>query len=154
MHGRTVLALALAASVAFARAGWAAPADEAQSLYARFVAAQNAHDFTAVRQVLLESEHFLWVSNGLSFWGPEAALRRMMRYHTAETWRIEPDNRRAVAVEVNPQTAYLHVPLALVIGPRAAPERHRFLVSALCTDTPHGWRIAALFTTDENVEGE
>jgi ketosteroid isomerase-like protein len=142
-----VLALALTG------AAHADPAGEARALYDRFVAAENANDFDAVRSVLLDSPQFLWVTNGLSIWGREAAVRRMADYHTAEVWHIQPDDAKAVAVEVNSKTSFLHVPLELEIGSRAdGPDHFRFLISALCVATPQGWRIAALFTTTENRE--
>ena len=140
-----VLALALTG------AAHADPAAEARALYNRFVAAENANDFDAVRSVLLDSPEFLWVTNGLSIWGREAAVRRMTDYHTAEVWHIQPENARAVAVEVSPAASFLHVPLELSIGSKAdGPDHFHFLVSALCVATPQGWRIAALFTTMEN----
>lgn len=132
----------------------APPAEAARRLYARFVAAQNAHDFDAVRATLLDSRHFLWVTNGLSLWGPEAALARLRAFHANEVWRIDPAWDRAEAVETTPDTVLLHVPLVLTVGPRAAPARYRILISALCVRTADaGWRIAALLTTDENPEG-
>jgi hypothetical protein len=130
----------------------AGPGEEARRIYAAFVAAQNAHDFAGLRDTLLDQPEFLWVTNGLSVWGPEMALRRIMGFHASEVWHITPLEARSVAIEVNPSTAFLHVPLELVVGPRDAPARYRILVSALCTETPKGWRIAALFTTDSNPE--
>jgi len=149
---RSIIA-AIFMAIAAAPAAWAGPTDEAKALYERFVVAQNASDFRALETVLLDSPRFLWVTNGLSVWGRDPAIRRMADYHTAEIWHIEPDRARAVAVEVNASTAYLHVPLELEIGSRAdGPDRFRFLVSALCTETADGWRIAALFTTMANAE--
>ena len=80
------------------------------------MAAQNAHDFAAVRTLLLDSPQFLWLSNSLSIPGVELAIRRMASFHESEIRRIEPDDARAVAVEVNAETAYLHLPLTFVIG--------------------------------------
>ena len=71
----------------------------------------------------------------------------MALFQRAPVWRVEPWLDRATAVEVNPTTAYLHLPLTLVIGSREKPDRLDFLVSVLCVETPEGWRIAALFTT-------
>jgi hypothetical protein len=130
----------------------AGPAEAARRLYADFVAAQNAHDFVRLRATLLDSPEFLWVTNGLSVWGVEAALRRIMGFHVHEVWHITPLEAQIAAVTVNPTTAFLHVPLELVVGPRANPARFRILVSALCTEAVQGWRIAALFTTDANPE--
>ena len=143
-----IMAIALLAGLAGRAA--AGPAEEARRLYADFVAAQNANDLAGVRGLLLDSPRFLWVTNGLSVWGPDAAVARLARFHANEVWRIEPDQDRAHAVEVAADAAFLHVPLTLTVGPAAGPERYRILITALCVGTPAGWRIAALFTTDEN----
>ena len=129
------------------------PATEVRALYGRFAAAQNARDLERVRPLLLDAPTFLWVSDGQSFWGPDAVLARMASFQGAEVWRVEPDIARAVAVPVSDRVAYLHLPLVLVIGPAANPDRLRFLVSVLGVETETGWRIAALFTTTEKVSG-
>jgi hypothetical protein len=143
-----ILAIALLAGLAGRAA--AGSAEEARRLYADFVAAQNANDLAGVRGLLLDSPRFLWVTNGLSVWGPEAAIARLARFHANEVWRIDPDQDRARAVEVAADAAFLHVPLVLTVGPVTRPERYHILITALCAGTPAGWRIAALFTTDEN----
>jgi hypothetical protein len=143
-----VLAATLASPPAFA-----GPAEEATHLYDQFVIAQNASDFGAVAKLLLDSPKFLWVTNGLAIWGRDAAIKRMADYHTAEIWHIEPDRTRSVAVAVNDRTSFINVPLELAIGGKAeGPDHFRFLVSALCVETPDGWRIAALFTTLANTD--
>ncbi len=101
--------------------------------------------------LLLDAPTFLWVSDGQSFWGRDAVLARMASFQGAEVWRVEPDIARAVAVPVSDRVGYLHLPLVLVIGPAANPDRLRFLVSVLGVETETGWRIAALFTTTEKV---
>jgi hypothetical protein len=123
------------------------PAAEVRSLYLRFAAAQNERDLARVRSLLTDSPRFLWISDGQSFWGPDAVLARMASFQGAEVWRVEPDLERAVAVPVGVGVAYLHLPLVLVIGPSSGPDRLRFLVSMLGVETAAGWRIAALFTT-------
>lgn len=127
----------------------AAPTDEAQDLYRRFAAAQNARDLQSVSSLLLDSPRFLWVSDGKTFWGRATMLERMASFQQSEIWRVEPDLDKAVPVEVNEDAAYLHLPLTLVIGASPAPDRLRFLVSVLTVRTPDGWKIAALFTTTE-----
>lgn len=131
----------------------AAPPEDARALYARFVAAQNAHDFDAVRATLLDDDRFLWITNGLALRGPEAAIARMRGFHGNAVWRIDPVWARAQAIEPGPGTVVLHVPLVLTVGRAAAPDRYRILVSALCVEGAGGWRIAALFTTDANPDG-
>lgn len=146
--------LALVASLAASAAAWASPAEEVRALYARFVAAQNSHDLDHVRAVLLDSPTFLWVSDGMSVWGPDETLARMASFQKAEVWRVEPNLARSTTVEVSPTVAYLHLPLTLEIGGKAAPgpDRLRFLVSVLGVETADGWRIAALFTTTEKLQ--
>jgi Domain of unknown function (DUF4440) len=143
---RTLAVLTLVAAFA-PSATWAGPTEEARAIYDRFVAAQNARDLDKVRPLLLDSPQFLWVSDGMTFWGRETMLERMASFQEAEVWRVEPELDKAVAVEVDAGAAYLHLPLKLVIGASSSPDRIRFLVSMLCKQTIEGWRIAALFTT-------
>jgi uncharacterized protein (TIGR02246 family) len=121
--------------------------DEVRALYQRFVTAQNARDLNAVGAQFIDTDDFLWVSDGQSFWGRKATLERMAGFQQAEIWRVEPDLKTARVVDVTAGSAYLHLTLDLVIGPATKPDRIRFLVSALCVRTIQGWKIAALFTT-------
>jgi hypothetical protein len=73
----------------------------------------------------------------------------MASFQEASVWRVEPDLARAVAVDVDADAGFLHLPLRLVIGAGDNPDRLHFLVSVLCVRTAEGWRIAALFTTSE-----
>ena len=142
--------VALAAVWAIAPAH-ASPVDEVQALYRAFAAAQNMRDLGKVRELLLDSPQFLWVSDGKSIWGLEAVLKRMALFQEARIWHVGPELDKAIAVPLNENTAYLHLPLELSLAfTEAAPERLRFLVSVLCVKSPVGWRIAALFTTTEN----
>ncbi len=140
------LAALFALLLAFAGPAWAEPA-EIRDLYRRFAAAQNARDLTAVRALFWDTPEFLWISDGQTFWGADATLERMATFQQARTWRVEPELDKSRVVELGNSTAYLHLPLVLELGEGATLGRFRFLVSVLCTRTPQGWRIAALFTT-------
>ena len=50
--------------------------DEVKALFAKFVAAQNAHDLKAVGELLQDSPQFLWITRGIPIWGRDAALKR------------------------------------------------------------------------------
>jgi ketosteroid isomerase-like protein len=148
-----LLGLALTLAVPFCGAALAAPRDEVRATYERFVAAQNDRDLGRVRDLLIDSPQFLWVSNGQSFWGRETLVERMSRFQRAEVWRALPDLDHATFVEVDAKAAYIHMPLLLQIGQHGeAVQDTRFLVSILFQQTDEGWRIAALFTTLQNVE--
>ena len=145
------VALAVIMAVGIVVSASAGPADEARALYSRFVAAQNARDLETVRSLFLASPDFLWVSDGMSVWGPDATIDRMSLFQTAEIWTVEPNLAQSVAVAVDDRSAFLHLPLVLTIGPRRSPVRLAFLVTMLCRETPQGWRIAGLFTTTEKA---
>jgi ketosteroid isomerase-like protein len=132
-----------------ARADWS---DEVRATYLAFAAAQNARDLKTVRSLLLDSPQFLWVSDGRSVWGPDATIERMASFQQAAVWRVEPALADAVPVQVGTGSAFLHLPLRLVIGSGAEPDRLGFLVSVLCSQTADGWRIAALFTTTNKTD--
>jgi uncharacterized protein (TIGR02246 family) len=142
-----VLALAMPAPLAVA----ASPGEEARALYEKFYTAQNARDLKAVEALFWDSPKFLWVSDGMSVWGRGAVLQRMSSFQTLEVWSVVPDLAKAVAVELDPRAAYLHLPLALTLGKTGAPETFHFLVTVLCIETDSGWRIAALLTTTEKA---
>ena len=149
---RSLLGLGFAAALALApAAAKAGPADEALALYRQFAAAQNTRNIDAVRALFLPSPDFLWVSDGMSVWGIDAVLKRMALFQEAETWRVEPDLGVARAVAIDDRSAFLHLPLVLVIGPSAKPERFGFLVTMLCVETQAGWRISGLFTTTDKA---
>jgi hypothetical protein len=146
---KTLIA-ALALFIGFGAASSAsagASAEAARATYLRFAAAQNARDLDAIGALFIDGPRFLWVSDGMSFWGGASVLARMSLFQEAAIWRVEPALEEAVAVELDDKAAFLHLPLALTIGGAQAPETFRFVVSVLCVETETGWRIAALFTT-------
>ena len=132
----------------------AAPEDDIGATYDRFVSAQNARDLATVRELLLDVPQVLWVTDGHSVWGRDAMLARMASFQTAEIWQAIPDRAHGAIVEVSPGVAYLHLPLTLRIGTRAqgTSDTH-FLVSILFVRRAETWRIAALFTTLQNLSG-
>lgn len=145
-----LLSIALANVHTFvASAGPSDPAEEVAALYERFVTAQNERDLAAVHALLLPSADFQWVSDGRSYWGPDALVERMSVFQKAEIWEVVPDRARRRFVPVSADAGYLYQPLVLRIGARARPDEIPFLVNVLAVRRPDGWRIAALFTTTE-----
>src|SRR4051794_3501433 len=62
---------------------------EVLALFDRFVTAQNAHDLTAVGELLWDNPGFLWITGGAPIRGEEAALKRFGALYEG-TWRLEP----------------------------------------------------------------
>ena len=136
----------------FSQAAFADSGAEVKDLYRRFAAAQNAHDAAAISAELVQSPQFLWVSDGKSFWGPEIAIKRMSMFQGSEVWRVVPALDQARVVDLDEKSAFLHMPLELIIGSAAQPDHLHFLVSILCVKNDGQWKIAALFTTTAKPE--
>ena len=123
--------------------------DDVVRLYLDFASAQNARDLIAVRRLLSDSPDFLWVSDGKPVWGADATVERMSTFQKSEVWRVTPALSRARAVRLSEDVAFLHLPLILEIGTQEKTDRLPFLVGMVARRMPEGWRISALFTTND-----
>jgi hypothetical protein len=116
--------------------------DDVRAVFDQFVRAQNAHDTVGVRELLLDSPNFLWVTRGAPVWGREAALRRFDALYLG-TWKLSPDMPNLKTVLVNDTTAQLYVPIVFNIGaPGQPPNDASFLMNQTLVKTTAGWRIA------------
>ncbi len=129
----------LALSSTFAAA---ASEDDVRGVFDQFVRAQNAHDIAAVRELLIDSPNFLWVTRGAPVWGRDAALKRFETLYQG-TWKLSPDLPNLKAVLVNETTAQIYVPITFNIGAAGQPAPDTlFLMNQTLLKTPGGWRIA------------
>ena len=121
---------------------FAMPEDDVKETFDRFVIAQNAHDATAVRELLWDSPSFLWVTRGAPIWGREAAIKRFETLYQG-TWKLSPDVSGLKVVMLSDSTAQLFVPITFNIGPsgQAAPDTP-FLMNQTLVKSAAGWRIA------------
>ena len=101
LAGFALLAVVLALSTGPASAG---VDDDVKATFDRFVAAQNAHDLSAVRDVILDSPNFLWVTRGAPIWGRDAALKRFETLYQG-TWKLSPDTSNLKIVFLSDTTA-------------------------------------------------
>ena len=119
-----------------------APEDDVRAAFDQFVKAQNGHDIAAVRELLLDSPNFLWVTRGSPIWGRDAALKRFETLYQG-TWKLSPDVANLKAVLLNDTTAQLHVPITFNIGPPGQPAPDTpFLMNQTLVKTVDGWRIS------------
>ena len=131
--------LALSAGHTFASAD-----DGVKATFNRLVAAQNAHDVSAVRDLLLDSPSFLWVTRGEPIWGREASLRRFETLYQG-TWKLSPDTASLKVVMLSDTTAQLFVPIMFNIGPPGQPALDvPVLMNQTLVKTKAGWRIASI----------
>lgn len=138
-----VEALFVAGLMTFSSTGaMAAPEDDVRAIFDQFVKAQNSHDVVAVRELLLDSPNFLWVTRGAPIWGRDAALKRFETIYQG-TWRLSPDIANLKAVLVSDTTAQLYVPITFNIGAPGQPAPDvPFLMNQTLVKTNAGWRIA------------
>jgi ketosteroid isomerase-like protein len=139
---KTILAMLAAMLALSAGNAFAAVDDDVKATFDRFVAAQNAHDISAVRDVLLDSPNFLWVTRGAPIWGRDAALKRFESLYQG-TWKLSPDSSSLKVVLLSDTTAQLYVPIMFNIGPPGQPAPDApFLMNQTLVKTAAGWRIA------------
>jgi len=137
----SMLTLILTISIGNAFAG---VDDDVKATFDRFVAAQNAHDVSAVRDLLWDSPSFLWVTRGAPVWGRDAALKRFESLYQG-TWKLSPDTSNLKVVVLTDTTAELFVPIMFNIGPPGEPAPDTpFLMNQTLLKTAAGWRIASI----------
>ena len=141
---RTISAMLAVVLTLFTGAAFASADDDVKATFDRFVAVQNAHDISAVRDLLWDSPNFLWVTRGTAIWGRDAALKRFETLYQG-TWKLSPDTPNLKVVLLSDKTAQLFVPIMFNIGPPGQPASDApFLMNQTLVKTAAGWRIASI----------
>ncbi|AIF48852.1 nuclear transport factor 2 family protein [Dyella japonica] len=141
------IAACLMASMAMAlivRPVMAGDNDDIKSTFEHFVSAQNSHDLSSVRNLLLDSPDFLWITRGTSIWGREAALKRFDSLYKG-TWKLTPDMANLKVISLSSTSAQIFVPITFNIGATGQPAPDMpFLMNQTLVKTSTGWRIASI----------
>ena len=141
---KTVLAALATIFIVTAGQALAGVSDDAKTTFERFVSAQNAHDLSAVRDLLLDSPDFLWITRGTPVWGREAALKRFETLYQG-TWKLSPDFANLKVVSLSDKSVQIFVPITFNIGPPGQPATDAtFLMNQTMVKTSAGWRIASI----------
>jgi len=141
---KAVLAALVAAFTISTGHALAGVAEDVKATFERFVAAQNAHDLSAVRDLLLDSPDFLWITRGTPIWGRDAALKRFAGLYQG-TWKLSPDFPNLKVVALTDTSAQLFVPIMFNIGPQGQPAPDTpVLMNQILVKTAAGWRIASI----------
>jgi uncharacterized protein (TIGR02246 family) len=118
--------------------------DEIKALFAKFVAAQNAHDLKAVGELLQDSPRFLWITRGTPIWGRDAALKRFEALYQG-TWSLDPKTDELKVVELQPGVVQLYVPITFMISPAGqTAQATPFLMNQVLVKTPNGWKVSTI----------
>jgi ketosteroid isomerase-like protein len=139
---RSAVVLGVTAALISTRSWAAGLQDDVRAVFERFVAAQNAHDATAVEAMLWDSPDFLWITRGSAIWGRAAAMERFRSLYKG-TWHLAPDMTQFHAIELRDATAQLFVPVLFTIGAAGQQgQPARFLINQTLLRTGGGWQIA------------
>lgn len=117
---------------------------DVKATFDRFVTTQNAHDLSAVRDLLLDSPSFLWITRGTVIWGREAALKRFGTLYQG-TWKLTPDTSNLKIIVLSDTTAQLFVPIVFNIGEPNQPASDKLVhLNQTLVKTTSGWRVASI----------
>ena len=118
--------------------------DEVHAVFDKYVAAQNAHDLKAIRNLLVDSPDFLWISRGRPLWGRDAALKSLEERYKG-TWHIDVDRKEFRVVSVSRRVAQVYAQTQLTVGdPGVEPAKNRVYINLVMVKKPEGWRITSI----------
>lgn len=146
--------LLLAAAIALTVSGRASAdqsVTDARDLFARFVAAQNAHAVDEVKSMLWASPETLFFSRGADIRGADAVAERFKSYYQG-TWRLNPDMSKFHATMLSTDVVQILVPIVFTRGlPGHEPQSDIFLICQTLKKTQDGWRIASILPIANNT---
>lgn len=118
---------------------------EVRAAFDQFVSAQNAHDVQALKNVLVDSPNFIWITRGTVVWGRDAALLRFAKLYEG-SWRLEPELTGLRVVPMGDDAAQIHVPVQFTTGAAGQPpERPRFFINLILLKQSGAWRVTSIF---------
>ena len=141
---KVAIALFFAIGAMLPRSAISAPEDDVKASFERFVTAQNARDANAVRDLLLDSPDFLWITRGTTIWGRDAAMKRFETYYQG-TWRLSLDSSSLKILMLGDSAAQLYAAILFTTGaPGQPPQDGLTLMNQTWVKTPAGWRVASV----------
>lgn len=131
-------------AVSGGNASAAAGETEARAFFAKFVAAQNAHDAGGVKAMLWNSPGMLWYGRGVETRGREAVADRFREYYEG-TWHLEPDMSQFHATAIANDVMQILVPIVFTRGLPGQPSQdNKFLISQTYVHDADGWHVASI----------
>jgi hypothetical protein len=122
----------------------AADEAEARAFFAKFVAAQNAHNVSDVKAMLWNSADMLWFGRGVETRGPDAVADRFKEYYQG-TWHLEPDMSQFRATAISNDVMQILVPIVFTRGLPGQPSQdNKFLISQTFVRDAKGWHVASI----------
>lgn len=121
---------------------------QVRAVFLRFVAGQNAHDRSAVSDVLVKSADFVWAQGGgQSIWGFDQAMKEWKAVWNGG-WHLEPQLTELRIARVAPGISLLITPVLITSGdPGEQPSTDPIRWAGVFVRTASGWRISSLIVT-------
>ncbi len=140
----TVVLAVIMTVVLGGHASAAADETEARAFFTKFVAAQNAHDVSAVKAMLWNSPTMLWYGRGVETRGREAVADRFREYYQG-TWHLEPDMSQFHVTVISNEVMQILVPIVFTRGLPGQPSQdNKFLISQTFVHDTDGWHVASI----------
>ena len=134
----------VAAVTSGGHASAAANETEARALFAKFVAAQNAHNADDVKAMLWNSPSMLLFARGVETRGPESVAARFKEYYEG-TWHLEPDMAQFRVAAISSDVLQILVPIVFTRGlPGNPPQDNAFLISQTFVRDATDWYVASI----------
>jgi hypothetical protein len=122
----------------------AAKEAEARAFFTKFVAAQNAHNVSDVKDMLWNSPSMLWFARGIETRGREAVADHFREYYEG-TWHLEPDMSQFRVAAISEDVMQILVPIVFTRGlPGSPPQNNTFLISQTFVRDATGWHVASI----------
>jgi hypothetical protein len=122
---------------------------ELRDLYKTLIDAENGHDLSAVKSMLLASPDSLFISriepvengNWGAYWGTSSIMKHFAALYSG-TFRIDPNYAEEKEVGLSPDVAETYVPVTITSGYGGqAPVGRHFLMVLDWVRTANGWRV-------------
>jgi uncharacterized protein (TIGR02246 family) len=140
------IVLAAVTLLATTRIAAAGIEDEVKAVFQKFIAAQNAHDLSAARELLQDSPQLLWIARGAPIRGRDSVLEGFQKNYEG-TWVLEPEFDKTQITVLSSHVVQLFVPAMITIAPKGEVARaRRFLLTQIYVSTPLGWKLATIVT--------
>ena len=122
----------------------AADEAEARAFFAKFVAAQNAHDVSDVKSMLWDSPGMLWFGRNVETRGRDAVADRFREYYQG-TWHLEPDMSQFHVTVISDDVMQILVSIVFTRGLPGQPSQdNKFLISQTFVHDKSGWHVASI----------
>lgn len=112
--------------------------------FEQFIKAQNDHNLVALKNLIVDSPDFLWITKGQTVWGSDQALKRFENLYKG-TWKLDPDKSNLKILTLDKNSRQIYVPITFSIGePGQEPKQLKFFMNMIMVNTSGAWKVSAI----------